>query len=313
MNKTWWLTVICVITLCLIIGCADHTSPIKESSVEASETTDIDTVTSNEETEFDVSTDETASEKTTTDEPETAPAYSFNIQTAFQKHFFSASNGVSFPYRLYIPEETASLSYPVLLYLHGAGNRGSDNRRQLQEVGICFENVASPAFSSIVIAPQCPTDMWWSDKFGTVQALVELFDHINDTYHTDPARRYVTGGSMGGDGVWALISQYPKKFTAALPAGGSGIMIGYDEQGCLVPLNLTDALMAMPICQVYDVNDNVIPAAHYQYLNHLLYEAGASNYTYRETKGYGHNICTKFISKDDISLLLWLYDQERIP
>ncbi len=127
-------------------------------------------------------------------------------------------------------------TYPLVLFLHGSGERGSDNTAQLRH-GVmpilkAAENLGQPCF---LIAPQCPEDRWWSPidpegkRLSAAGRPNEMLDPIialiNDTlskYPVDPDRLYVTGISMGGFGVWDLLGRMPGKIAAAVPICGGG-------------------------------------------------------------------------------------------
>ena len=182
-----------------------------------------------------------------------AGADSFAILSeAMSAETFKASNGLELPYRLYVPENyDAEKEYSFLIFLHGAGNKGSDNERQIKEHTKLLERiVAGETFEYdgktinageefIVIAPQCASDSQWVDTDWSIHpdpsykldempiskhntAVVELIEHIKNNYSLNPERMYATGLSMGGFGLWDLLMRYPDMFAAAVPMGGAG-------------------------------------------------------------------------------------------
>lgn len=108
------------------------------------------------------------------------------------------------------------------MFLHGAGERGKDNKAQLRHGVADFVSDASqkqhPCF---VLAPQCSRGVWWMDE-GTHAMYVELVEKVRDQYPIDPDRIYVTGLSMGGYGTWDAIQKDPHLFAAAIPICGGG-------------------------------------------------------------------------------------------
>jgi predicted peptidase len=124
-------------------------------------------------------------------------------------------------YRIRIPEQAKSQKLPFVVFLHGAGERGDDNQRQLKHNPFTlapqgtFEN--NPC---IAIAPQCPQDQWWSGN--NLKLVLELIDEISDQLPIDEDRIYITGLSMGGMGTWALLEMEPELFAAAIPICGGG-------------------------------------------------------------------------------------------
>ncbi|HEX7261026.1 MAG TPA: prolyl oligopeptidase family serine peptidase, partial [Luteolibacter sp.] len=145
------------------------------------------------------------------------------------------ANGNTIPYRQLSPGNSQpGKRYPLVLFLHGAGNRGTDNKLQLQWVLPVFaseENRAKhPCF---VIAPQCPNNKRWVEvDWGrashtmpvepseSLALALELIDHAVKTLPVDHSRIYVCGLSMGGYGTWDAISCRPHFFAAAIPVCG---------------------------------------------------------------------------------------------
>ena len=130
--------------------------------------------------------------------------------------------GEKFGYLLFLPKDygTDDRKWPVMLFLHGSGERGDDLK--LVKVHGPPKLVESQAnFPFIVISPQCPKDQWWP---GDVQQhlLAELVDQVLTRFTADPQRVVVTGLSMGGFGSWALTARYPNRFAAAVPICGGG-------------------------------------------------------------------------------------------
>ena len=113
-------------------------------------------------------------------------------------------------------EKKADSRWPLVLFLHGSGERGDD----LEKVKIHGPPkllAAGKDLSAVVVSPQCPTGTRWN-----ADELAKLVDHVANTYRVDRQRLYVTGLSMGGAGTWSLITAYPDKFAAAIPICGRG-------------------------------------------------------------------------------------------
>ncbi|MBN1286474.1 MAG: prolyl oligopeptidase family serine peptidase [Anaerolineae bacterium] len=124
-------------------------------------------------------------------------------------------------YLLYLPEDydsTPGRRWPLILFLHGAGERGSDlNLVKLHGPPKLIEQ--GRRFPFIVVSPQCSRHSWWPVE---VEALNALLDEIMASYAVDPKRVYLTGLSMGGFGTWALAAAYPGRFAAIAPICGGG-------------------------------------------------------------------------------------------
>jgi len=124
-------------------------------------------------------------------------------------------------YLFYLPKgygEKKDQKWPLMLFLHGAGERGND-LSLVKKHGPPKLIEQGREFPFIIVSPQCPTDSWWPEQ---VETLAALLDDVQAKYAVDPDRVYVTGLSMGGFGTWSLISRYPQRFAAAAPICGGG-------------------------------------------------------------------------------------------
>src|ERR1700756_5414953 len=124
---------------------------------------------------------------------------------------------VKLDYLLYLPEgyDKEEKAWPLLLFLHGAGESGHDlNKVKIHGPPKLIE--AGKSFPMIVVSPQAPRMGW------DVPTLNALLDDIVATHKVDRDRVYVTGLSMGGFGTWALAAAYPDKFAAIMPICGGG-------------------------------------------------------------------------------------------
>ena len=123
-------------------------------------------------------------------------------------------------YLLYLPSEygKAEREWPLVVFLHGAGERGDD--LELVAVHGPPKLVAEGReFPFIIVSPQCPKDAWWP---GELDALKALLDDVVGTYSVDEDRVYLTGLSMGGFGTWAWAIEEPDRFAALVPVCGRG-------------------------------------------------------------------------------------------
>lgn len=138
------------------------------------------------------------------------------VQTAL----FNRPVPAHLPYLLYLPKDydgDVAKTYPLLLFLHGAGERGEDVER-LKVTGLPQYLETQADFPFIVLAPQCPERDWWPAYTPQVMALL---DEVITNYAVDPARVYLTGLSMGGLGTWFIATQHPQRFAAIAPICGA--------------------------------------------------------------------------------------------
>lgn len=168
------------------------------------------------------------------------PAFTQDL-SLFEKHYF-ISNGDSLPYRLLLPENyEAAKKYPLVIFLHGSGERGSDNELQLVHGAKLFlSDDVRKEYPAIVVFPQCPLKSSWSnmnaslDKDGkrtfnfqeagepskAMTLLMGLLKQLPDSYRIKKKQVYAGGLSMGGMGTFELVRRSPKIFAAAIPICG---------------------------------------------------------------------------------------------
>jgi predicted peptidase len=126
---------------------------------------------------------------------------------------------VKLNYLLYLPEgysKESDKKWPLILFLHGSGERGSDVSK-VKVHGVPKIVEGKKDFPFIVVSPQCPENRWWEPFELNV-----LLDDIMASYHVDADRVYLTGLSMGGFGTWDLAMHSPGRFAAIAPICGGG-------------------------------------------------------------------------------------------
>lgn len=196
------------------------------------------------------------------------------------------------PYRIEFPnnyKEGGQEKYPLILFLHGAGERGNDNEIQLSYIDQIFgsENFRNkyPAF---VIVPQCPTDKRWVEVDWSLRSHI-IPDSMSDpmrltmalliatiqNFPIDSQRIYVTGLSMGGYGTWDIIARFPEIFAAAIPICGGG-----DE-------NTANAIKDIPIWAFHGTLDKLVPVERSRNMIAAIKNNGGSP-KYTEVPDKGH-------------------------
>ncbi len=161
-------------------------------------------------------------------------------------------------YLLYMPKDSSSNElFPLLLFLHGSGERGNDlNLLKRNGLPSFLDNKTD--FPFIVISPQCPDNRNWD-----VQNLLTLLDHVEATLPVDKNRIYVTGLSMGGFGTWKLAQAAPERFAAIAPICGGGDI----ERLCI--------MRNMPVWAFHGLNDSAVPYTESERLIQRLKEWGS--------------------------------------
>jgi len=152
---------------------------------------------------------------------------------------------LSLGYLLYLPKGYGEREqkWPLMMFLHGAGERGSDLNK-VKVHGPPKIVGAGKDLPFIIVSPQCPEGDWWTEKS---EELINLLDEIVDRYDVDAERVYLTGLSMGGYGTWELASRYPERFAAVVPiCGGGKRFFGW-------------RLKDVPVWAFHGAKDNVVP------------------------------------------------------
>lgn len=188
-------------------------------------------------------------------------ALSFTMQThaqsastpiATERFAWKSQRAGELKYLLYLPADYAAKKdkrWPLMLFLHGAGERGSDAQRVAVHGPLNLVKRGTN-FPFIIVAPQCPDNQSWNDD-----ALIQLLDHVTAHRAVDTNRVYLTGLSMGGYGTWSLGLKYPKRFAALAPVCGGGntidmVLGGPDHEA---------AVRSLPIWAFHGAKDPVVP------------------------------------------------------
>lgn len=146
-------------------------------------------------------------------------------------------NGDTLFYRQLFPDNDTLVKYPLVIFLHGAGERGNDNEAQLKwGVKVFATDEMMKLHPAIVIAPQCPVKKSWasfsnnghesiplaSSPSKPMELLIALINQMKKNRFVDTNRIYITGLSMGGFGTFDAIERNPDLFAAAVPVCGGG-------------------------------------------------------------------------------------------
>lgn len=205
----------------------------------------------------------------------------------FLNRIFKDADGKEAKYVLFVPHDyKGDKAYPVILFLHGAGETGTDGHRQA-EVGIGPAiRKREQTFPFITVFPQSQKRTWRADSADAKRALA-ILDEVQKQYKTDPKRVYLTGLSMGGFGTWSLAAKYPDRWAAIAPICGGG-----DPKKA-------DSIKALPCWCFHGGADPVVPVRLAHAMMKALWGAGGHpNYT--EYPGVGHNSWDKAYATDDL-------------
>jgi predicted peptidase len=209
-----------------------------------------------------------------------------------EKHFEAKiSVTAKLDYLLFLPQgyETSRQRWPLMLFLHGAGESGT-NLAKVKIHGPPKIVESKPDFPFILMSPQSPGRGWNSD------ALNALLDNVIRKYRVDKHRIYLTGLSMGGYGTWSLAAAHPERFAAIVPICGGG--------------NPADAkkLAALPIWVFHGAKDPTVPVERSREMVEAIKAAGG-NVKFTEYPEAKHDCWTE--TYDNPELYQWLLAQKR--
>jgi predicted peptidase len=227
-------------------------------------------------------------------------------------------DGDTLPYRILYPENyDRTKTYPLFLFLHGAGERGADNEFQLTHGATLFlQEENRKDYPCIVVFPQCPKNETWSwldlgdnwrtlrnwkinfpeDPEPSMKLVMALLDTLVNTEAIDVNRQYVSGLSMGGFGTFDLLARQPKRFAAAAPICGGG--------NSLLPCLYKE----VPIWVFHGTVDSVVPVENSRKMVAALKNCGAE-VKYTEYPDYDHNSWEGAFAEPDF--LKWFFSHTR--
>ncbi|MEO1625165.1 MAG: carboxylesterase family protein, partial [Bacteroidota bacterium] len=236
----------------------------------------------------------------------------------FKASQYQNDQGQVFPYRILFPKDyNKSQKYPLVLFLHGAGERGNDNESQLVHgVKTFLEGENRDNFPCIVLAPQCPKESYWSsvtvdrsqypvtldfdykrDATHPLAMTIELLKKLTKEEAVDPDRVYITGLSMGGMGTMEALYRHPELFAAAASVCGGGQAEAFDKRYGSIPLWLFHG----------DVDGVVKVEQSRELFTH--FQATGLDVRYTEYPGVNHNSWENAYAEKD--LLPWLFSHSR--
>jgi predicted peptidase len=232
-------------------------------------------------------------------------------QKSYEAGQYENAKGQSLAYRLLKPEKIEpGKMYPLVLFLHGAGERGADNAAQLKHGARKFAKPANRhKYPCFVVVPQCPADQKWvavdfqkpshtMPKTASVPLTLalELVEKLVAELPVDKSRLYITGISMGGFGTWDAVQRRPELFAAAVPICGGGDTAEAAK------------LTKLPIWAFQGDRDDVVPPCRTPDMVAAIRNAGG---TPKMTMypGVGHDSWTTTYA--DLAVLAWLFAQKK--
>lgn len=231
-----------------------------------------------------------------------------DIMEAFR---YTDDNGTVLPYRLYRPAESGE-NYPLVLFLHGSGEKGSDNEKQVQVNSVTdtlLNEKNRKEYPCYVAAPQCPEGEKWSVKLEEpgsfsenteeplLDAVMGLVTELESEYPIDPDQIYIVGISMGGHAVWNLLSRENDTFAAAVSVCGCGDPMQAEK------------VKDIPLWLFHGAKDSTVPVHYSRDMAEALKKVGAENIRYTEYPGEKHQSWELAYREKD--LFPWLFAQRK--
>ncbi|NWK54550.1 prolyl oligopeptidase family serine peptidase [Verrucomicrobiaceae bacterium N1E253] len=241
-----------------------------------------------------------------------SPVQVIAVEADIEARVFS-EGGLSLPYRILKPDAyVQEKKYPLIVALHGAWGRGTDNKsRAIDAFQFLSTEKVRKDYPAFIITPQCPAKKQWANTpWGKgcyslknvkisepIQTVIAIIASLQKEFSIDPDRIYVTGQSMGGYGTWDIIMRKPDLFAAAIPVCGAG------------DLSQAKKLEHLPIWCFHGGNDTVVPTAASREMDKAMKAIGNSNWKYTEYPGVGHGSSKHAWKEAD--LIPWLFKQKR--
>ena len=209
----------------------------------------------------------------------------------------STTDGQSINYLIFLPEESnsdgskTSKQWPLMIFLHGAGERGND-LDLVKKWGPPKIVQTDKSFPFVLVSPQCPARRNWN-----VEHLKELIDHVANQYKIDQRKIYLTGLSMGGHGTWATASAHPDLFAAIAPVCGFG------------NVNTANKLVDVPTWAFHGEADKVVPLSATTDMVRAIRKNGGDRVKLTIYAGVGHNSWTPTYANQD--LFRWMLTKQK--
>jgi predicted peptidase len=234
--------------------------------------------------------------------PMKAKAQSAKSPLAEERLKYETKRSGEIRYLLYLPKDynaKDSKQWPLMLFLHGAGERGTN----LQRVAIHGPPMLAKNgtnFPFIVVAPQCPEGQRWENE-----SLLQLLEHVMKTHKVDASRVYLTGLSMGGYGTWKLGLAHSEKFAAIVPICGGGERIDV----LLAGREKVVALRDLGVWAFHGAKDPVVPLEESERMVDAFKKAGVKEVKFTVYPEADHNSWT--VTYNNPELYEWLLKHQR--
>jgi predicted peptidase len=208
----------------------------------------------------------------------------------------------SYTYQVYVPFALrGQKNVPVILFLHGIGQRGEGGFVPVQGAAAVFARQYLERVPAVVLLPQCKKGRYWHDPEMERMVMAEIEQTARD-FGADEKRLYLTGVSMGGFGAWHMAAAHPEKFAAVVSiCGGSPLRAG-DR---FAPI--ARKVGGTPVWVFHGSDDAVVPVSESRQMVEALKRVEGNHVRYSEYKGVGHSVWLNALSERE--LMPWLLAQ----
>jgi predicted peptidase len=220
---------------------------------------------------------------------------------------YRSASGETMLYRLFVPPDyDPSQKYPIILWLHGAAGRGSDNVSQLSGGNFSGSHIwtkpdIQQKYHAFILAPQVDVNKGWARPHTNtppvaIRLALEILNEVETKYNIDRTGEYAAGQSMGGEGVWAALSTAPQRFAAAIA------LCGYGDAYMIT------RVAKIPVWIFQGEEDPIVSAARMrEWVKQLRGAGGAPRYT--QYPSIGHNVWDAAFAEPDLAG--WLFSHHR--
>lgn len=223
-----------------------------------------------------------------------------DVKNSDADYYEHEETGVSIPYRLILPEVyDDKYIFPLVVFFHGAGERGYENERQLDN---CVQQIADNMPKAIILVPQCTHGNQWVDtpwengcysvdavpESDEITAVMDLVKQIMQDYSVDQNMVYAMGISMGGYAVWDVMVRHNNVFAAGIAVCGAG-----DPSKAAV-------LKDTPMFVYHGTADETVPLSGSADMVAAIQAAGGTQVRYEEYGGAGHGIWGQVFNREDL-------------
>ena len=236
----------------------------------------------------------------------------FTVEEMLKPYVYTNETGETFAYRMSAPQfPEPGKVYPLILFLHGSGECGTDNLKQIKAgLPALMATLLKRPEPVIVVAPQCQNGNWWVKQLArdesyampkepapSLEVALELCRHVVATRQADTNRLYITGLSLGGFCTWDAIQRAPCYFAAAIPICGGGDIRRVQE------------LKRLPIWIFHGTEDKNVAVACSRRMAEALKLAGNRKVHYTEYEKGEHNVWDSTYSNPEV--IDWVLLQNR--